>query len=104
MQTKKTRFSFFHQYISVILVFVLFLSQTIHISFFDRTEAATTDYRDVVSLIVDEDTYNALRPKIRQYANDIQGYLKSTRVSIFVSPSNARPEILAAHNEKLYYE
>jgi hypothetical protein len=104
MPTKKRGYSFIQQYTSVILVFVLFLSQSIQVSFFDTTEAATTDYRDIVSIIVDEDTYSALRPKIRLYAEDIQNTLKSTRVSIFVAPQNARPEVIAAHNEELYYE
>lgn len=104
MKTKKKGFSFLRQYTSAVLIFLIFISQTIHVSFFDRTEAATTDYSDVVSIIVDEDTYNELETKIEVYANDIQEYLKSTRVSIFVAPSNARPEVIAAHNEKLYYE
>jgi hypothetical protein len=104
MKTKKKSFSFIHQYTSAVLIFVLFLSQTINVTFFDKTEAATTDYRDIVSIIVDEATYSALRPKIRTYANDIQGYLKNTRVTLFVAPSNARPEVIAAHNEELYYE
>ena len=104
MKTKKKSFSFLHQYTSAVLIFVLFLSQTIHVSFFDKTEAATTDYSDIVSIVVDEDTYSALRVKIRRYANDIEGYLKNTRVTLFVAPSTARPEVIAAHNEQLYYE
>lgn len=62
----------FRQYLSVLLIFVLFLSQTIQVSWFDKADADATDYRDIVSLIVDEDSYNQLRPKIRRYAEDIQ--------------------------------
>lgn len=72
MKFKKKSFSFIHQYISAVLIFLLFISQTIHVSFFDKIEAATTDYRDIVSIIVDESTYNNLRGQIRTYANDIQ--------------------------------
>ncbi len=63
---------FFQRYISVALIFILFLSQTIQVSWFDKAEADATDYRDVVSLIIDEDTYNQLRSKVRRYAEDIQ--------------------------------
>lgn len=94
----------FRQYLSVLLIFVLFLSQTIQVSWFDKALADAKDYRDIVSVIVDEDSYNQLRPKIRRYAEDIQSELKTTRVSIIVTPKNIRPEIVAAHNEKLYYE
>lgn len=103
-ESKKSIFGFFHRYLSVALIFILFISQTIQVSFFDRASARSDDYRDIVSLIIDEDTYSSLRSEVRQYASDIQGYLKSTRVSIIVTPSDIRPEVVAAHNEKLYYE
>lgn len=73
-------------------------------SFFDVSEAATTDYHDIVSLVVDQDTYSALSGPIKRYAEDIQGYLGSTRVSLYIVPKNTAPEVIAAQNEKLYYE
>jgi hypothetical protein len=103
-QSENSRFGFFHRYLSASLIFILFLSQTVQVSFFDRADANADDYRDIVSVIVDEDTYNQLRPKIRRYAEDIQWYLKATRVNILVTPADIRPEVIAAHNEKLYYE
>ena len=102
--SKKSEFGMFHQYISASLIFALLVSQTIQVSFFDRADAAIADYRDIVSIVVDEDTYGELRSEIRRYADDIQGYLRSTRVSILVVPADARPESIAAQNEKLYYE
>lgn len=103
-KSKSSSFGFFRRYLSAVLIFILFLSQTVQVSFFDRAKADATDYRDIVSIIVDEDTYSQLRGKIRRYSEDVQGYLKATRVSIIVTPSTIRPEIVAAHNEKLYYE
>jgi hypothetical protein len=100
----KWRFGYFHRYLSSILIFILFLSQTVQVSWFDRADAWATDYRDIVSLVVDKDTYSQLRPKVLRYAADIQWYLKATRVDILVTPADIRPEVIAAHNEKLYYE
>lgn len=102
---RKNRFRFsFKEHLSIFLIFLLLVSQTIQVSFFDVTEAAIDDYRDIVSIIVDRDTYSALAPKIKQYSSDIQSYLGNTRVSLFVVPKNTPPEAIAAENEKLYYD
>ena len=61
----------FQQYISAFLIFALIVSQTIQVSFFDQADAAIADYRDIVSIVVDEDTYGELRTSIRRYAEDI---------------------------------
>ena len=65
------RFSF-KEHLSLFLVFCLLISQTIHVSFFERTEAAADDYRDLVSIVVDRATYNKLSSKIKRYSEDIQ--------------------------------
>lgn len=98
------RSDFFQKYLSIILIFFLFVSQTIQVSFFDSTEAATDDYRDIVSIVVDVDTYDALSSEIKRYSNDIQSYLGATRVSLFVVPKTIEPHAIAAKNESLYYE
>ncbi len=55
------QFRFYQKYTSAILIFLLFLTQTVQVSFFDHTEAATEDYHDVVSIVVDTDTYSELK-------------------------------------------
>jgi hypothetical protein len=92
------------KYLSVMLIFTLLVSQTIRVDFFDDAAASPEQYRDVVSLFVDRDTYGQLGTKIRRYANDIQGYLSATRVSLFVVDSDTPVESIASRNEKLYYE
>ncbi len=98
------RSDFFQKYLSIILIFLLFVSQTIQVSFFESTEAATDDYRDIVSIVVDEETYDALASEIKRYSADIQSYLGATRVSLFVVPKAIEPRAIAAKNESLYYE
>ena len=92
------------KYLSVMLIFTLLVSQTIRVDFFDDAAASPEQYRDVVSLFVDRDTYGQLATKIRRYANDIQGYLSATRVSVFVVDADTPVESIASRNEKLYYE
>lgn len=86
------------------LIFILLFSQTIRVDFLSDASASEDRYRDVVSIFVDTNTYSALRSKISRYAEDIQGYLGSTRVSVFVVNSDVSPAQIASKNEELYYE
>ena len=102
---RKNRFRFsFKEHLSIFLIFCLLVSQTIQVSFFDPIQAAADDYRDLVSIIVDRDTYALESAKIKRYSEDIQSYLSNTRVSLFVVAKDTPPEAIAAENELLYYE
>lgn len=65
----------FKKTISIFLIFAILVSQTIRWDFFLDASADIKDYRDIVSLIVDQETYKELRPEISRYAEDIQKYL-----------------------------
>lgn len=95
---------FWRQYIATLLVFILLISQTIRVDFFSRVEASQETYRDIVSIFVDADTYKENRSKINRYAEDIQTYLWSTRVSMYILDKDISPAVIATQNEKLYYE
>ncbi|MBP9779728.1 hypothetical protein KBD33_03855 [Candidatus Gracilibacteria bacterium] len=103
---RKRSFSFpWKKYISALLIGILVFSQTVRVDFFDSALATSEDdYRDIVSIIVDETTYSRLESKIKNYANNIQGYLGSTRVSLIIVKSGVEPARIAAMNEKLYLE
>lgn len=92
------------KYIAGFLIFTLLFLQTIRVEFFNSATAKEEDYRDIVSIFVDTDTYASLRPKIRQYAEDIQSYLWETQVEMYIVDSWISPAQIAARNEKLYYE
>lgn len=94
----------FQKTIAALLVMMILVSQTIHVDFFDRADATPENYRDIVSIIVDRDTYAIERNRIRRYASDIAGYLGGVRTSIIVTDPSTRPATIAAKNEKLYYE
>lgn len=90
--------------IALFLVFVLIFSQTFQFNFFGTANANADLYRDVVSVIVDRETYSNLKSKINRYASDIQKELGATRTVISVIDGNTTPAMIAAQNEKLYYE
>jgi hypothetical protein len=94
----------YKKYIAGFLVSVIVISQTIHVDFFDSAIAGPENYRDIVSIIVDKDTYSVERNRILQYANDISGYLGGVRTSILVVEKNTPVATIAQKNEKLYYE
>lgn len=94
----------FKKYISGFLVTAILISQTIHVDFFDSVLAGPENYRDIVSLVVDKDTYGAERSRILRYADDISSYLGGVRTSILVVDPKTPVSTIAQKNEKLYYE
>ncbi len=94
----------FRKTIAAALVMMILVSQTIHVDFFDVVEAGPENYRDIVSIIIDRDTYGAERNRVLRYATDIAGYLGGVRTSILVVEPDTPVAVIAAKNEKLYYE
>ena len=94
----------FKKTIAMLLVFVLIFSQTFQFHFFGTAQAHSDQYRDIISIIVDNETHRALRSEIARYAEDIQRNLGSTRTVISVIDGKTTPANIAAQNEKLYYE
>ena len=92
------------KYISGFLIFSLLISQTIRVDFFDTAQASPQNYRDIVSIVVDKETYKSESSKIQRYAKDIEGYLGNTRVSLFIVDPDTPPSVIAAKNERLYNE
>ncbi len=83
---------------------MILVSQTIHVDFFDSVVAGPENYRDVVSIIVDRDTYSTERTRVLRYAADIAGYLGGVRTEVLVVARDTPVAMIAAKNEKLYYE
>lgn len=72
--------------------------------FASRAFADNEEFHNIVSLIIDEDTYGSLQGKIIRYARDVQNVLENTRVVITPAPSDASPLDIASLNESLYFE
>ena len=94
----------FHKTIAAVLVMMILISQTIHVDFFDSVVAGPENYRDIVSIVVDRDTYAAERTRVLRYAGDIAGYLGGVRTEVLVVARDTSVATIATKNEKLYYE
>jgi len=90
--------------LSSLLLFSMFFSLTFRIPFFDfKVFAWSSEYYNLVSIIVDEDTYDEVKSEIKRYANDIQGVLENTKVVILPTPVNIPSFNIASLNESLYF-
>jgi len=66
--------------------------------------AGEKDFYNLVSIIVDEETYPEIKSKLVRYSQDIQNTLEDTRVVILPTPSTASVVDIASLNESLYFE
>ena len=94
------------KWLSSLLIFAIFASQTIYIPLgIPDTLAAGSTSPSLVSVIVSSSTNSgAMKSRIKRYASDIQGAMTNTRVTIVEVPDNAAPPAIAAANERLYYQ
>jgi len=94
--------------ISGALIFFLLFSITLHVPFLQYFStpafAQEKEFYNLVSLIVDQDTYDSIKVQLRDYSQDIQAKLENTQVVIFPTPSDASVLDIASLNESLYLE
>jgi len=72
--------------------------------FGSRAYALEKEFVNLVSIVVDEDTYDETRSKLVRYSRDIQWVLENTRVVILPTPSDAEVIDIASLWESLYLE
>lgn len=72
--------------------------------FASRAFAWDKEFVNLVSIVVDEETYDETRSKLVRYSRDIQSVLENTRVVIVPTPSNAEVIDIASLGESLYFE
>jgi len=90
--------------ISSLVLFSMLFGLTFRVPFFDyKTYAWSSDYYDLVSIIIDENTYDEVKSEVKRYAEDIQGVLENTKVVIIPTPINIPSFNIASLNEWLYY-
>ena len=93
---------------SLCLIFFLLFSITLRVPvelFLGYSAyAAEKEFYNLVSIVVDEESYDELRTKLVRYSRDIQSNLENTRVVILPTPSDASVLDIASLNESLYFE
>ncbi|MDQ1344302.1 MAG: hypothetical protein QG650_1022 [Patescibacteria group bacterium] len=93
------------RFLSGFLIFAILFGQTFHIALFQTTEAAESDYPNLVAILVNEGTFSGdVEDKLKRYGEDVQANLPGSRASIVSIPDDATPEKIAALLEKLYYD
>jgi len=93
------------KFISSFIIFSLLFGTTFRVPFFQfSTFAWSSEFFNLVSIIIDEDSYNEISSEINRYASDIQGVLENTKVVILPTPKNTDAFNIASLNESLYYE
>lgn len=100
-------YSKFQKFTSFILIFSLLFSITFRVPFFEflkTVKAEDDNFYSLVSIIVDEDTYQKIWNKIDRYAKDIQWVLENTRAVILPVPTDADAIDISSLNEWLYFE
>ena len=90
--------------ISSLILFSLLFGLTFRVPFFDyKTYAWNSEFYDLVSIIVDQDSYDEVKTEVQRYASDIQGVLENTKVVIVPTPTNTPAFKIASLNEWLYF-
>jgi len=93
------------KFLSFLVIFSLFFSITFRVPIFHSSlYAKTNDYRDIVSILVNENVYSKIRSEVEKYADDIWSVLDNTQVIILPTPSNATSYQIASLNESLYFD
>ena len=79
-------FYILQKFLASIMLFVFFFGQITGISlislFSNTTYAQNKEYHNLISVIIDNNTYDKIKDKVDRYAEDIQNYLNNTRVVI----------------------
>lgn len=95
----------FKKFVSSFLIFAILFGQTVHIPLLQTTQAAESDFPNLVAILINESVFSGdLKRKVERYAEDVQANLESSRAVIVNIDEDATPEKIAALLEKLYYE
>lgn len=98
------KYSKAQQFLSIFLIFLVLFSITFKIPLLNySTFAGNNDFYDLVSIIVDEETYDEVKSEINRYASDIQTVLNNTRAVIIPMPVDTTSFEVASLNEDLYF-
>jgi len=99
------RYTKIQKFLSSFLIFSLLSGITFRVPFFDFLASASwSEYYDLVSIIVDEETYSDISSELKRYSKDITNSLENTKVVILPVPEEATSYDIASMNESLFFE
>ena len=101
----ETSYSRFQRFVSMLLIVLMLWGISFRVPKVDyETYASNTDFFNLVSIIVDESIYGAIKSELGRYSKDIQWVLENTKVVILPTPKDASAFQIASLNESLYFE
>ena len=99
------RYSSLQKTIAYVLLFAFFLQISVNIPWIaSLVFARESSFYNLVSVIVDEKTYNEVKSELDTYSRDISSNLENTRVVVLPVPEDASPFSIASINEALYFD
>ena len=99
------QYSKFQRFTSFFVLFFFLFSTTINFPISESSVYADDEwYKNIVSIIVDEDMYGSVWGSLSTYASNISKQLENTKVVILPTPSTASAYQIASLNESLYFE
>ncbi len=99
------RYTKIQKFLSSFLIFMMLWSITFRIPFLQFSlYADSSEFYDLVSIIVDDETYSQAKSEIDRYSRDISWVLDNTRVVIMPIPEDATPYEISSMNESLYFD
>lgn len=93
------------KFTSFLLIFLLLFGITFQFSSLQFwVSASSNNIYDLVSIIIDEETYKEVESEIKRYSKDISNVLENTKVVVLLIPENTSPFKIASMNEALYFD
>ncbi len=98
-------YSKIQKFLSSLVLFSILFSITVRVPFYNFSAfAGSSDFYDIVSVIVEEEIYDDIKMEVNRYAADIEGVLDNTKVIILPTPKDTDVFNIASVNEALYFE
>ena len=105
IKNKIMKYTKIQKFISSFIIFSLLFSITFRIPLFNYSAFAwDEDFYNLVSIIIDEETYDEIESEVKRYSKDISWVLENTKVVILPVPTDVKPFDISSMNESLYYD
>ena len=99
------QYSKIQRFTSFFILFFFLFSTTIRFPISDTSVFADDEsYKNIVSIIVNEDIYSSIKWSLWIYSNNISQQLENTKVVILPTPATASAYEIASLNESLFFE
>ncbi len=95
----------FQKILTFILLFFYFFNISVSIPLLtQKTFAKDKKFYDLVSIIIDEDSFKEIESELKRYSRDISSVLENTKVIIIPVAKKTEAFNIASINEALYFE